>query len=572
MYVSISTSVDYTAWDEWPLHDADATMLSMTANNMNETVALENHVSQDWNIRGIRVNYFARNTLSTSDEKIEPILVIGGTMYRGSTYQTRPGIGYPGEFHYGEWLTNPATDNSWSWTELDSIEAGVRSVQVGLDWTGELRVTQLVVTVYADKETSTFALHTTETWAIQNVTLTAVCRSDIDTTNDEVNVVLVYPDYEPLTALNFRANTTWSTQRVGYDKNPWAPENPWSWDDIDILSAGVTQNLVGSEWTGEFYITQLYLEVFGYAPPGNFTGMNYPQKWAVIVESPQEGLSFSVTVQNQGTFAETNVWVALYCGATVIGNRTISSMPSGTTTKLVFTWVVDGVYNGTYTLSARVKTLPNEYDTVDNLVSTHTWWYYAISPPYPYYSYYGQYNRDSLLIVRVYHDVTPSVVSPEAITPTGIYIAYKGYDRDIYVTVKNQGSRDESFSVTAKYGATVIGTQSVTNLAPGATQVLNFTWTTTGLSYGYYVISAETTLGTDQDPSDDIRTANVMLTIPGDLDGDRDVDGVDFGLFAPAYGSVVGQPAYKILADIDNSDAVDGLDFGIFAPNYGKSW
>jgi hypothetical protein len=56
----------------------------------------------------------------------------------------------------------------------------------------------------------------------------------------------------------------------------------------------------------------------------------------------------------------------------------------------------------------------------------------------------------------------------------------------------------------------------------------------------------------------------------GDLDGDRDVDGVDFGLFAPAYGSVVGQPAYNREADLDFDGDVDGIDFGLFAPNYGR--
>jgi hypothetical protein len=56
-----------------------------------------------------------------------------------------------------------------------------------------------------------------------------------------------------------------------------------------------------------------------------------------------------------------------------------------------------------------------------------------------------------------------------------------------------------------------------------------------------------------------------------DLDGDGDVDGVDFGIFAPCYGSFFGQPAYKVVADLDHDGDVDGVDFGIFAPCYGKN-
>ena len=59
--------------------------------------------------------------------------------------------------------------------------------------------------------------------------------------------------------------------------------------------------------------------------------------------------------------------------------------------------------------------------------------------------------------------------------------------------------------------------------------------------------------------------------ILGDIDGDGDVDGVDFGLFAPCYGSSLGQATYKVEADLDHDGDVDGVDFGLFAPNYGTS-
>jgi len=62
----------------------------------------------------------------------------------------------------------------------------------------------------------------------------------------------------------------------------------------------------------------------------------------------------------------------------------------------------------------------------------------------------------------------------------------------------------------------------------------------------------------------------IPITIPGDIDDDGDVDS-DLYLFAEAYGSSVGEPAYNPDADIDGDGDVDPADFYIFARNYGKT-
>jgi hypothetical protein len=59
--------------------------------------------------------------------------------------------------------------------------------------------------------------------------------------------------------------------------------------------------------------------------------------------------------------------------------------------------------------------------------------------------------------------------------------------------------------------------------------------------------------------------------IPGDIDGDKDVDPDDFAIFAGAYGSVEGDPTYDPEADLDRDSDVDPDDFAIFAGNYGRS-
>ncbi len=59
--------------------------------------------------------------------------------------------------------------------------------------------------------------------------------------------------------------------------------------------------------------------------------------------------------------------------------------------------------------------------------------------------------------------------------------------------------------------------------------------------------------------------------VVGDIDADGDVDWFDFGIFAQAFGSSVGDPNYNDQCDFDLDDDVDWLDFGDFAANYGKS-
>jgi parallel beta-helix repeat protein len=146
---------------------------------------------------------------------------------------------------------------------------------------------------------------------------------------------------------------------------------------------------------------------------------------------------------------------------------------------------------------------------------------------------------------------------------------------DITVKVRNNAntSVSETFTVTAKYNSNNIETKTISNLAQGATQILTFNWNTTGVASGNYTISAEATPVPDELNTDDnIHSDGTVLVTIGDFDHDGDVDGVDFGMFAPCYGSSLGQPTYNREADFNNDGHIDGVDFGTLAPLYGKIW
>ena len=56
--------------------------------------------------------------------------------------------------------------------------------------------------------------------------------------------------------------------------------------------------------------------------------------------------------------------------------------------------------------------------------------------------------------------------------------------------------------------------------------------------------------------------------IPGDLDGDGDVDLADFSIFCWAFGSKKGDPNYIPGADLDHDGDVDMDDFELFMKYY----
>ncbi len=57
--------------------------------------------------------------------------------------------------------------------------------------------------------------------------------------------------------------------------------------------------------------------------------------------------------------------------------------------------------------------------------------------------------------------------------------------------------------------------------------------------------------------------------VPGDTDGDGDVDQSDLGSLLSAYGSTVGDPDYNPAADFDEDGDVDQSDLGTLLSNYG---
>jgi hypothetical protein len=149
----------------------------------------------------------------------------------------------------------------------------------------------------------------------------------------------------------------------------------------------------------------------------------------------------------------------------------------------------------------------------------------------------------------------------------------------VNVTVANVGTFDED-AVTVTVYATqsmppsiVIGSTTV-SLDVGQSITLTFTWNTTGFAYGYYTISAtvdpvagETNTG-DNTFTDD----TVLVTIPGDINGDGIIDIYDAILLANAFNSTPGKVNWNPNADINGDNIVDIYDAIMLANHYNQHY
>jgi len=160
---------------------------------------------------------------------------------------------------------------------------------------------------------------------------------------------------------------------------------------------------------------------------------------------------------------------------------------------------------------------------------------------------------------------------------TGIDVSHTcvgvGYTVDIDVTVQNQVGPDENVNVTIDANSQVIGTLPLF-LPSGSSSTPSFTWNTTGETFGNYTISAYTSPvpGENDTANNPYIGGWVVVTIPGDLNGDFKVDLADLVLLALAYGSTPAAPNWNPNADIEGNGVVGLPDLVILAQHYGQEY
>jgi hypothetical protein len=592
-------STHYDKVDE-ASQNGDTDYVYATSTGRRETYNLEDPTVQSWEIGSVRVVVYAKYSVA-ADEKLFSLLFFPGLPIptanpytSASSYQLTTSYA----MYYWDWGLNPYTSEPWSWSDLASLQAGIAVLATGT-WTGELRVTQLYVEILGPRvpldiraegamDLWGYSLYLNYSTSTLSATAAdsnhAVIRPDADTATkqwtqfpasptthyDKVNEALTDKDttyilatgnnlkdvfslqnpptsdwlissielaiYARQTSGNERirailviggntyngslvtppASLTYTRYTDTWTSNP-ATGSAWTWADIASLQAGVWSEAQGA-WGGQLQVTQIYVTIKSY----------FTDATPSTIDDVQGFVSFGFNMPLGTAF-----------GAT--GNITLG--------RVLF--VPDAL--GWSPIELRNTKLTDSRAGV---------------LPHRGFSAIFENSPGAAPVV----DVAVLSVTPSAT------LAYRGYPRTVSVSVKNEGTAAATFDVTVFYNGSSMGTQTVTSLGPGVTTPLTFTWVTTGVPYGYYVISAYATKLTYETDFADNSLASVgmmMLTIPGDINGDKTVDRFDFSLFAQAYGSSAGPPPsgnWNRNADINNDDTVDRFDFSIFAQNYGKTW
>jgi hypothetical protein len=155
----------------------------------------------------------------------------------------------------------------------------------------------------------------------------------------------------------------------------------------------------------------------------------------------------------------------------------------------------------------------------------------------------------------------------------------QGYSMNITVTIENQGENSESFNVTVYCNETAIilpdgKNHTTVTLPSGYSTTITLMWNTTGVAHGNYTISAYAWPLTGESDLEDNTYTNgwIVVTIPGDMNGDFDVDLYDAVTLLVHYGAKKGNPQYSAVCDIDGDGDIDLYDAVILLTHYGQKY
>lgn len=296
-----------------------------------------------------------------------------------------------------------------------------------------------------------------------------------------------------------------------------------------------------------------------------------------------------------------------FTGSGVIVNHTYSGYGIYNVTLTV---VDSEGLSGTSTLSIRILIAPTanftyspKYPTVNQSVTFNA--SIAFDPDGTIVSYvwdFGDGNvttTTSPLITHVYQDantyeVTLTVIDDDGLTDNitqniAVYTtvpihdiavihvetnsswAYRGDLIEITAIVVNEGNIVEKFNVTIYYNETEIVTFGDIYLSAGENLTLTFTWNTSTVTPGSYVIYVVTSIvEMEEDIADNIFIDGKISIVFIDVNGDGKIDIMDIAIVAKAFGSDPTLPNWDPRADLNGDGKVDIMDIAMVAIHFGE--
>jgi parallel beta-helix repeat protein len=172
-------------------------------------------------------------------------------------------------------------------------------------------------------------------------------------------------------------------------------------------------------------------------------------------------------------------------------------------------------------------------------------------------------DRYPLMNSFVIHDIAITNITPSK-TVIG-----QGFNLQVSVQAANKGNRLEITNIILHLNTTTI--TKTANLTIG-TNTKNFTINTTSWIKGTYTINAYAWPVPDETQTEDntfTYNSSIIITVPGDTDGDRDIDIYDIVRLASIYGAKKGEARFNPNCDIDGNGEINIYDVVIATSRYG---
>jgi parallel beta-helix repeat protein len=145
----------------------------------------------------------------------------------------------------------------------------------------------------------------------------------------------------------------------------------------------------------------------------------------------------------------------------------------------------------------------------------------------------------------------------------------QGFNLYIDVQAVNKGNRIETVNIRVYINTTIIA-QTV-NLTIGTT-IITFAMNATDFAKGNYTVTAYACPVLGENNTDDntfTYDGSITITVPGDVDGDKDIDIYDIVRLASVYGAKRGEARFNSNCDIDSNDEINIYDVVIATSRYG---
>ncbi|RLI46254.1 hypothetical protein DRO69_03475 [Candidatus Bathyarchaeota archaeon] len=364
----------------------------------------------------------------------------------------------------GEYKTIPF---NWSTTGLDPGNYTLNvtaTIPVDEDLTDntnttsiELKLAHNVVVTYIAAPSTTARGETI------SINVTVVNKGSFD---ESANVTLTYDD----TLIDFQIKNIAAGDSATVEFN-------WNTTGLDLglYTLNVTATIpVDEDLTDNTYTTDITLK------------LGYDLFVRRMTASPRdaeagETVNITVIIENNGAYNATNFNLAVTYDTTLIENQTIPLLPTGESKTLTIIWDTTNIDPGSYTITTEAI-LATDEDPANN-------------------------KKTGIVNLIVLHDIAITNVTVSTDT------AKIGESISINVTVMNEGIENETVTVTVYYNDTQIGTQSITEMASGASQLLTFSWDTSNVTAGTYIIKAVATPVAGEMDTNDNTFTDVTVTI-----------------------------------------------------------